>query len=218
MRVVVDGEVVRRRVGPWTAGVHELLRTLPADVVPQPLSLDDEFETLTCLPGEVGTRPLSADVRSDEALVSVAVLLRRVHDAAPGWCHNDVGPWNVVFESRRAAGLIDWDLAAPGPAASDVASAVWHFAPLYDDAECRRIGWPTVPDRMARAARFCAAYGIALDEALWQAVADRQHWYLEQVLAATADPAVPGAEPWLKVDPADVMADMRWIAEVRAAE
>lgn len=212
-RVQISGSVVRRRVGPWTAGAHELLRRLPAGIGPKPLALDDEWETLTWVPGAVGARPLSADVRSDEALVSVARLLRRFHDAAPGWCHNDVGPWNVVFEGSQAVGLIDWDLAGPGPARSDVASAVWHFAPLYDDSECIRIGWPAVPDRPARAELFCAAYGVPLDAAMWEAVAERQRWYLSQVLDARANPDQPGAEPWLKVDPAAVVADMRWIAE-----
>lgn len=209
---VLDGGVVRRPAGPWTAGVHDLLRALPDGIGPRPVSLDDEAEVVTWLPGAVGERPLSADVRSDEALVSTARLLRRFHDAAPGWCHNDVGPWNVVFDGPRAAGLIDWDQAGRGPALSDVALAVWHFAPLYDDAECVRIGWPEPPDRWGRAARFCEAYGVPADDGLRAAVAERQAWYLGRVLAARAAPQAPGAASWLKVDPALVRRDMGWIA------
>lgn len=217
MRVVVDGAVVRRPAGPWTPSVHRLLASLPDGIGPRPVSLDDEWEVVTRIDGVVGERPLSDDVRSSEALVSVAELLRRFHDAVDGaWCHNDAGPWNVVFSGPRAVGLIDWDLAGPGAAVSDVASAVWHFAPLYDDAECLRIGWPAPPDRLARVRLFCDAYGIACDERLWDAVRERMRWYRAQVLAAQAAPATPGAAPWLKVDPALVARDMAfvaWIAE-----
>lgn len=209
--MVVDGDVVRRPAGPWTAGVHELLRSLPDGIAPRPVALDRDGEVVTWLPGVVGERPLSAEVRSDEALVSVAALLRRFHDAAPGICHNDVGPWNVVFDGSRARGLIDWDLAGPGAAVSDVALALWHFAPLYDDAECERVGWEAPPDRLARVRRFCSAYGLDVDRRLWDAVAERQSWYLGRVLAAHATPGALGSDVWLKVDPAVVRSDMAFL-------
>jgi Ser/Thr protein kinase RdoA (MazF antagonist) len=215
-RVEVLGDVVRRQAGPWTAGVHRLLAQLPDGIGPRPVALDDHFEVVTWVPGCVGTRPLSAAVRSDEALASAARLLRRFHDAVDGRvCHNDVGPWNVVFDGPVAVGLIDWDGAAAGSALSDVASAVWHFAPLYDDRECRRVGWPSPPDRRARVELFCREYGVAADAALWDAVAERQRWYLAQVRAARAAPGAPGAAPWLKVDPAVVEGDMAFLAGAR---
>jgi hypothetical protein len=211
--VVVDGDVVRRRTGPWTPFVHRLLRRLPDGIAPRPVALDRRggWETLTWVPGEVGARPLSEAVRSDAALVSTARLLRRFHDAAPGVCHHDVGPWNVVFQGDEAAGLIDWDLAGPGDPRADAASAVWHFAPLDDDAECVRIGWPDPPDRMRRVRLFCQAYGTAVDDSLWESIAERQRWYLCQVLAAVSAPQAPGASPWLKVEPGLVARDMAWL-------
>ena len=221
MRVHLLGSVVRRPVGPWTESVHALLASLPDGIGPRPVSIDGEWETVTRIEGVVGERPLSDDVRSDEALASVAALLRRFHDAADGVCHNDVGPWNVVFSGRRAVGLIDWDLAGPGSARSDVALAVWHFAPLYDDAECVRIGWPAPPDRLARVRLFCDAYGVPVDAALWEAIGERMRWYRQQVLSAHASPTAPGSAPWLKVDPVLVERDMAfvtWIAEGVAAE
>ena len=220
MRVTpLDGGAVRRPAGPWTPWVHALLRRLAAagfDAAPRPVSLDDGFEVVTWIDGVVGERPLSADVRSESALVSVASLLRRFHAATGGAvCHNDVGPWNVVFDGRRAVGLIDWDEASAGPALDDVAGAVWHFAPLYDDAECLRIGWPSVPDRLGRARSFCDAYGIACDGALWDAVERRMHWYRAQVEAGRT-------EAWRKVDAELVERDLAflsaWIAEVPPAE
>jgi aminoglycoside phosphotransferase (APT) family kinase protein len=197
--------------------VHDLLRSLaPLGIAPRPVALDDEWETVTFLDGVTGDRPLSDDVRSDAALVSTARLLRRFHDAAPGMCHNDIGPWNVVFDGPEAVGLIDWDEARPGPALSDVASAVWHFAPLYDDAECVRIGFPGPPDRRLRVEVLAAAYGIAVDGALWSAVQSRQQWYLDRVLAARAAPGLPGAAPWAKVDPALVRRDIAFTGHFRS--
>jgi aminoglycoside phosphotransferase (APT) family kinase protein len=198
--------------------VHRLLASLPDGIGPRPVALDGDVETVTWIEGAAGMRPLTDDVRSDAALLSMARLLRRFHDAAPGVCHNDVGPWNVVFVGGHAVGLIDWDQAGPGSALSDVALAVWHFAPLYDDAECVRVGWPSPPDRLARAALFCQAYGVACDDRLWAAVAERQRWYLGKVQAARACPDAPGAASWAKVEPGLVEADMRWIAEVHSAE
>lgn len=43
-------------------------------------------------------------------------------------CHNDVNPRNVVLDERgRLAGVLDWDMAAPGSPLDDVAFAVWQF-------------------------------------------------------------------------------------------
>jgi aminoglycoside phosphotransferase (APT) family kinase protein len=188
--------------------VHELLASLPEGIGPRPLSVDGDWEVVTRIDGVVGERPLSDEVRSDEALASAARLLRRFHDAAGPVCHNDVGPWNVVFQGRDAVGLIDWDLAAPGDPLDDVALALWHFAPLYDDAECVRIGWPSAPDRAARVALFTSAYGASVDVSR---VRSRMEWYRAKVLAAQRDPGAPGASPWLKVDVALVDGDLRWL-------
>lgn len=221
MRVQLQEHTVRRPTGPWTPWVHSLLAALPDGIGPRPVSIDGDWEVVTRIDGTVGERPLSDDVRSDAALASTARLLRRFHDAAGAVCHNDVGPWNVVFQDREAAGLIDWDLAGPGDPLDDVALALWHFAPFYDDAECLRVGWPAVPDRAARVALFTAAYGTAFDPIR---VEGRMAWYRSKVLAAQGNPGAPGASPWLKVDVGLVDRDMAWwaanagwIAEVTAA-
>ena len=213
MRVELLDGAVRRPAGPWTPWVHELLLSLPDGIGPRPLSHDGDWEVVSRIPGTTGDRPLTDDVRSEAALVSVARLLRRFHDATGrAVCPNDVGPWNVVFEGRAAVGLIDFDLAAPGPAIDDVALALWHFAPLYDDAECRRIGWPQPPNRAERVATFVAAYGAVEPVELACAVPARMARYRQDVLAAQGNPAAPGAAPWLKVDPGLVDRDLAWLA------
>ena len=92
---------------------------------------------------------------TDEALVSVADLLRRYHRAVASFdpagyawprpvparyrtglvSHNDVYPANVVFRDGRAVALIDFDLAGPGSAAWDFAAAARSFVPLLDEAD-----------------------------------------------------------------------------------
>src|SRR5258708_5813853 len=49
--------------------------------------------------------------------------------------HNDVHPANLVFRDGRAVALIDFDLAGPGSAAWDVATAARNWAPLQDDQD-----------------------------------------------------------------------------------
>jgi hypothetical protein len=156
--VVRAGAVVRRPLAPSSAATHALLAHLPAagfDGAPRLLAADASTETLTYIDGWAAVPPLRDDMLSDEALVSVADLLHRYHQAAasfdPGgyrWprrlparfttrlvSHNDVHPANLIFRGGRAVALIDFDLAGPGSAAWDLASAARHWAPLYDERD-----------------------------------------------------------------------------------
>jgi phosphotransferase family enzyme len=179
--VVAVGETVRRGRGPWTPMVHALLRHLRAagfGLVPEPLGVDERGrEMLSLLPGRVGTYPLDDAVLSDAMLGTVARTLRAYHDATVSFvpppdavwhwpahepaevvCHNDFAPYNLLFDGGRITGVIDFDMASPGPRAWDMAYAAYRFAPLSDPSN------PDVPFRgvgeQARRLRaFCAAYG-----------------------------------------------------------
>ena len=143
---------------PTSPASHALLRHLEQvgfDGAPRLLGIDDQGrEVLSFIPGEAVTRPYPAWSLTDEALRSVAELLRSYHEAvadfdvsAYEWtdlaparfdeglpCHNDVNLDNVVFRSGRAVALIDFDLAGPGSVAWDVAGAIRLWAPLRPDA------------------------------------------------------------------------------------
>jgi hypothetical protein len=100
------------------------------------LAADASTETLTYLEGRAGVPPMRADMLTDAALVSVAELLRRYHQAVASFdpagyrwprrvparfttglvSHNDVHPANLIFRNGVATALIDFDWA--GPAAS----------------------------------------------------------------------------------------------------
>ncbi len=158
--VVRLGDTVRRPTGPWTPGVHALLRHLERKgfpSAPRVLGVDERGrEVLTFLEGTV-VYPDHLDlVASDEALAGVARVIRRYHDAVAdfedagyAWsdrggdgrgrsvnevvCHNDFAPWNLVQLGEGGWGFVDWDLAAPGTRAWDVAWAVLTLVPLSPD-------------------------------------------------------------------------------------
>lgn len=177
--VVRVGETVRRTAGPWTPAVHALLRFLKEsgfESAPRALGLDGQGrEILSFVPGDVYPYPMPAFVWKPETLIAVARRMRVYHDltrrfvppAGAAWqalpgapdggpviCHNDIAPYNAVFEGERPAGFIDWDLAAPGPAEWDIAHAAWYFVPLYDAPDLEPL------DRPARLRLFADAYGL----------------------------------------------------------
>ena len=49
-------------------------------------------------------------------------------------CHNDFAPYNLMFEDGRLTGVIDLDLASPGPRVWDMAYTAYRFVPLTDPA------------------------------------------------------------------------------------
>ena len=156
--VVRVGDTVLRPVAPCWRATHALLDHLSAvgfDGAPRVLAVSPETEMLTYIDGQAGVPPLAEDTLTDAALVSVADLLRRYHRAAASFdpagytwprpvpadyrtrlvSHNDVYPANLVFRDGRAVALIDFDLAGPGSAVWDFASAARNWAPLTDDED-----------------------------------------------------------------------------------
>ena len=45
-------------------------------------------------------------------------------------CHNDFAPYNTVFRDRRLTGVIDWDMASPGPRVRDLSYLAYRLVPL----------------------------------------------------------------------------------------
>lgn len=147
-----------------TESVHALLDYL-SDVgfqaAPKALGRDTRGrEVLTFLHGDVvhpDHRYLLADT---SALVDVARLIRRYHDAIaafvppPGaiWqdiaadpasvpeviCHNDFAPWNLIA-TKDGWAFIDWDVAAPGRRYWDLAWAFHTLAGMWPEAWTPRL-------------------------------------------------------------------------------
>ena len=214
-RVVRVGNTVRRTAGPWTPTIHALLRHVRAagfTEAPEPLGLDEQGrEIIALVPGRPGLYPLPAFMFSDATLKSVARALRRFHEATSGFtapararwqwpaqepfevvCHNDWAPYNLMFEGERLTGVIDFDLASPGPRARDAGYAAYRFVPLTapqnPDAP-----YPGRAEQLRRLATFCAAYGdglLAPDAVLGSAV-DKLRELVRFIVdsAAGGDPA-----------------------------
>lgn len=174
------GDTVRRRAGPWTPAVHELLRYLEKEdfEAPRVLGVDEQGrEILAYIPGESyagGTVAVPDRVLDEEHLVDAASLLRRYHDVVAGFspphdaqwrltapteheiiCHNDWSPWNALFRDDRLAVMLDWDLAGPGSLLWDLANAAYCWGPLFS-----KDGVYGTAEQARRLRLFCDTYGL----------------------------------------------------------
>lgn len=180
--VVRIGGTVHRAAGPWTSSVHRLLCVLRGAglaEVPEPLGYDElGREILSFLPGTVGNYPLPDWIWSSTVLREAGSILRRVHDAsvalaslAAVWqlpphhpvevvCLNDVAPYNMVFNDGHITGLIDLDMASPGPRIWDLAYLAYRLVPLGEYADDNT---PNEQHRRRRLDDLIRAYGFDFD-------------------------------------------------------
>ncbi len=174
------GEVVHRVAGPWTPTVHRLLAHLAArglDWLPRPLGFDERGrEVLTFLPGHVPSYPMGAEVWTAALLEQSARLLSAFHDATVDFdrdgavwqqparepaeviCLNDFVPYNFVLDGDRITGVIDVDMASPGPRARDLAQLAYRLVPLAAPGNADLPDSP-LDERRRRLAALVAAYG-----------------------------------------------------------
>ncbi len=175
-RVIRIGDTVRRPSGPQTPAVHALLDHLAAagfSGSPRVLGLDGHTEVLAYIDGTAATEPVADWALTDDALSSVASLLRGYHRHVASFdpsgltwqrpiprrwrgtlaAHNDLNPANVIFREGQAVAFIDFDLTAPGTPAWDLAVTACFWAPLRDAAD--------IPD--SRRERVLHRYRLLLD-------------------------------------------------------
>ena len=132
--VIRVGDTVRRPGTGFTAALLTHLAANGFDGGPRHLGWDDRGrQILSYLPGDV---PPRWQRFTDDQVAAAAALLRRFHDAGRDLaaalggeviCHHDPGPNNTVFRDGRPVALIDFDLAAAGPALDDVAYLAWSW-------------------------------------------------------------------------------------------
>jgi Ser/Thr protein kinase RdoA (MazF antagonist) len=202
--VVRVGDTVRRPLRASSTATHALLLHLESvgfKGAPTFLGVDSQArEVLSYLTGETVTTPYPDWSMTDEALDSVAHLLRAYHEAVADfrpvgyeWAepvppayvtglisHNDPNLDNVVFRDGVAVALIDFDLAGPGSALWDVATAVRLWAPLRPDADIHDVRRGR---SLARLRRFADAYGLTDEDRLRlvDAAADNHVWCMDYV-------------------------------------
>jgi hypothetical protein len=205
-QVVRIGETVRRHAKP-NPYVHELLLHLEKvvyNLAPRFLGIDEQGrEVLSYLEGIVPGNDypeIEEYMWSDESLMGVAKLLRSYHDATVGFtttsestnrypgvtedevvCHNDFAPYNMVYRDGRPQGMIDFDMAGPGPRLWDIAYALYTSVPLADFSP-KMDGKGVMPYssqahgivRKERIALFMATYGLSVP-------ADLKEWVLSRI-------------------------------------
>ncbi|AJD89672.1 aminoglycoside phosphotransferase [Jeotgalibacillus malaysiensis] len=152
-KVVRSGNTVRREMKEGSERIHKLLLHLEAKgypYSPQFLGIDEQGrEILTFIDGEAGNYPAKSYMWSDENLRKIAAMLRDYHEAVSdfafdeSWtslprapegreviCHNDFAIYNLIFRDSEVCGVIDFDVAAPGPVSWDVAYTLYTCVPL----------------------------------------------------------------------------------------
>lgn len=182
--VVRVGGVVERPANAHSSTIHALLRHVRASGfrgASEPVDIADGRERLVFSPGEVPIPPYPAWAQHDDALASVARLIRGLHDASAGFvatdgswsdelrdptpgpeaviCHNDVCLENVVFRDGEAVTLLDFDFAAPGRRAFDLAAFARMCVPVDDHGATPTLGW-LASDRPRRVRLVADAYGL----------------------------------------------------------
>jgi hypothetical protein len=203
------GDTVRRPSRPTTPATRALLEHLERvgfDGAPRHRGVDERGrEVLTYIPGQAVIAPYPDWALTDEALVSVAHLLRRYHDAVASFdsdghhwpspiparyrdgvvSHNDLNLDNIIFVAGRAVALIDFDLAGPGSTLWDVAGAARLWSPLRsgDDTPAGVRG-----RSLTRLAMFADAYGLprAQRDELAEAMVSNHDWSYRIVSRAMA--------------------------------
>jgi len=197
--VVKIGNTVRRTMGASSPTVHRLLKFLEKqgfNASPKVLGIDDQGrEILSYIEGRCD---ITEDAwESDSILISAALLLKNLHEAMSDYarhpddswgyeypdknqheiiCHNDFGLYNVVIENDRCGGVIDFDLAGPGPKLRDVAYAVYWFVPISQSADdMKKYAIRDIENGSKRLKAFCNTYGVAADGKLLDMISEVLH-------------------------------------------
>ncbi|MEH7237662.1 phosphotransferase [Bacillus sp. JJ1562] len=148
-----SGDTVRRELKPESFKIHKLLKHLENkgfSYAPNFLGIDEKGrEILSFFKGEAGNYPLKEYMWSNDVLIEIAKMLRLYHDAVSDFpltdewkpmdntpnkievvCHNDFAIYNIIFNQEKPIGIIDFDVAAPGPRLWDIAYTLYTCVPL----------------------------------------------------------------------------------------
>jgi len=220
-QVVRDGPYVLRPSNPHSGSIHAFLRAARDagfEGATLPVGIDEDGrERLVFIEGEVPVVPYPEWSQTDDALASIARLLRGLHEAAQGFdprghtwndaladpaggtviCHNDVELSNVVFREGVAVALLDFEFAAPGRPVYDLAQLARLCVPIDDDVDQARMGWRPA-DQPARVRLVADAYGLDRDgRADLLSVFDHALARIEEAVRLAVDAGDPNAvELW----------------------
>ncbi|MEH7386357.1 phosphotransferase [Bacillus sp. JJ1521] len=187
------GDTVRRDLKPDSPNIHKLLKHLENkgfSYAPKFLGIDEkEREILSFIKGEAGNYPLKEYVWSDVVLIEIVKMLRLYHDSVSdfsfddSWqsidntpqqfevlCHNDFAIYNIIFNHERPIGIIDFDVAGPGPRLWDIAYTLYTCIPLsrfYLSETGEKVYYNSLKDAnriKQRVSLFFESYGKEIEE------------------------------------------------------
>jgi hypothetical protein len=213
-------DTVRRPLRATSASTHDLLDYLDErgfDASPRFLGIDEAGrEILSFVDGEAPTEPYPDWALTDEALASVAELLRRFHEAVKGFpahayrwqrevpprfrsdtiSHNDPNLDNIIFRGDDAVALIDFDLAGPGSPVWDLALTARLWCPLRNDSDINDSRRGRTLDRLAL---LLDAYGASPAErgCIVEAIIDSHDWCYQLVRAQVVNRHPAFTQHWL---------------------
>lgn len=194
--VVRVGDTVRRETSSVSPTVHKLLGHLDQQGFhssPKYLGIDSSGrETLSFIDGTCGIDPVYW--QDENYLLSAANLITQLHAATVNYpkddndnwgfvyadktmheviCHNDFGPYNLIVNEGTFTGVIDFDLAGPGPKLRDIAYAAYWLVPLSQRAtDMREQALSDMNNECVRLKRFCSACGVQANTALLDMVGE----------------------------------------------
>ncbi|WP_157950079.1 aminoglycoside phosphotransferase family protein [Vallitalea okinawensis] len=167
----------------WTEYIHLFLRYLHSqgfDKAPFPFGIDKVgIEKISYLKGNVYNELLPEDAKSDEALISLSILMKQFHDIGEEYakkltgkekwmlpprspnetmCHGDLAPYNIVMEGKKVIGIIDFDTLHPGPRMWDIAYSLYRWIPLMSPDNPENFG--SEEDKHRRLSLFINTYGL----------------------------------------------------------
>lgn len=198
-QVVRVANTIRKSIRASSSTIHQLLKFLESEGFassPRYFGIDDKGrEILSYLEGRC---EISDTVwHSWDVLASTAHLLREMHDVTARYqttdedqwayeypdkskheviCHNDFGLYNLVINEDQCTGVIDFDLAGPGPKLRDVAYAAYWLVPLSMHAEdMKPYTFKDIENNSARLKYFCKTYGVEFDASLLDMVSEVLH-------------------------------------------
>lgn len=226
-KVTKVGNTVRRDAKP-NSYVHALLKHLEQVGYPNSpkyLGRDEQGrEVLSYIEGVVSGNEYPEIERymwSDETLTELAKLLRSYHDATLDFtafspssnaysdsaqhevvCHNDFALYNVVFKERLPVGIIDFDMAGPGPRLWDIVYTLYTAVPLagFSPGKDEREVVPYhkqdhASERKRRIALFFKAYDMDVPTDLKEWVISRIHF----MCTTLSDRAASGEIAFIKM-------------------
>lgn len=193
------GNTVRRELKPASPLIHKLLKHLEHKgfkYAPRFLGIDEQGrEILSFIEGEAGHYPLKEFMWSDDVLKEIAKMLRLYHEAVSDFplvdefkpidhtpqkaevlCHNDFAIYNIIFNQQKPVGIIDFDVAGPGPKIWDIAYTLYTCLPLsrfYLSETAQKVQYdPSCHASLInqRAALFFESYGEEMPQNVFEVV------------------------------------------------